>query len=90
MTTGEQTSSGAQGDGSAPVISKQHASVQTVASSSQSQSSGVVVPQFGSTLNQPFALKLDDNNFSLWKTIVSAIARGHMLDGFLTGAKARP
>ena len=50
----------------------------------------VVVPQFGSTLNQPFALKLERNNFSLWKTMVSAITRGHRLEGYLLGTTPRP
>uniref|UniRef100_A0A803PM38 Integrase catalytic domain-containing protein n=1 Tax=Cannabis sativa TaxID=3483 RepID=A0A803PM38_CANSA len=50
----------------------------------------IVVPQFGSTLNQPFALKLDRNNFSLWRTMVSAIVRGHRLDGYLKGTLPKP
>uniref|UniRef100_A0A803PAA3 Retrotransposon Copia-like N-terminal domain-containing protein n=1 Tax=Cannabis sativa TaxID=3483 RepID=A0A803PAA3_CANSA len=29
------------------------------------------------TLSQPFTVKLDRNNFSLWKTMVYTIIRGH-------------
>ncbi|KAM6580254.1 hypothetical protein CsatA_004028 [Cannabis sativa] len=50
----------------------------------------ISVPHFGSTLNQPFSLKLDRNNFSLRKTMVMAIARVHQLDGYLTGARSIP
>ncbi|XP_060969652.1 uncharacterized protein LOC133036898 [Cannabis sativa] len=53
-------------------------------------SSNVSVPHFRSTLNQQFALKLDRNDFSLWKTMVMAIVRGHRLDGYLTGGRSRP
>ncbi|KAM6568773.1 hypothetical protein CsatB_016758 [Cannabis sativa] len=42
------------------------------------------------TLNQPFSLKLDRNNFTLWKTMVSTIIRGHRLDGFVNGTRPCP
>uniref|UniRef100_A0A803PPY9 GAG-pre-integrase domain-containing protein n=1 Tax=Cannabis sativa TaxID=3483 RepID=A0A803PPY9_CANSA len=45
-------------------------------------------PQHFSTLNQPFSLKLDRNNYTLWKTMVSTIVRGHRLEGYLTEAIA--
>ncbi|XP_062104513.1 uncharacterized protein LOC133815719 [Humulus lupulus] len=44
-------------------------------------------PQHFSTLNQPFSVKLDRYNYTLWKTMVSTIVRGHRLEGYLTGAK---
>jgi histone deacetylase 1/2 len=46
----------------------------------------VTTPQFGSSLNQAFTLKLDRGNFTLWKKMVSTIIRGHRLDGYITGA----
>lgn len=52
--------------------------------------SSVIVPQFGSSLNQPFSIKLDRNNFSLWRTVVNSIVRGHRLDGYLNGGKPKP
>ena len=52
--------------------------------------SNVIVPQFGSSLNQPFSIKLDRNNFSLWRTVVNSIVRGHRLDGYLNGGKPKP
>lgn len=42
------------------------------------------------SLNQPFSLKLDHNNFILWKTMVSTIVRGHRLHGYLSGTKSCP
>uniref|UniRef100_A0A803Q4P4 Integrase catalytic domain-containing protein n=1 Tax=Cannabis sativa TaxID=3483 RepID=A0A803Q4P4_CANSA len=42
------------------------------------------------TLNQPFSLKLDRNNFTLWKTMVSTIVRGHRLHGYLNGTLMCP
>ncbi|KAM6597528.1 hypothetical protein CsatA_008052 [Cannabis sativa] len=42
------------------------------------------------TLNQPFPLKLDRNNYTLWKTMVSTIIRGHRLDGFVHGTRVCP
>uniref|UniRef100_A0A803QCY3 Integrase catalytic domain-containing protein n=1 Tax=Cannabis sativa TaxID=3483 RepID=A0A803QCY3_CANSA len=48
------------------------------------------VPHHFSTLKQPFSLKLDMNNYSLWKTMVSTIVRGHRLDGFLNGTNVCP
>ena len=43
-----------------------------------------------STLNQPFAMKLDRNNYSLWKTMVATVIRGHRLDGYINGLKPCP
>ncbi|XP_062076240.1 uncharacterized protein LOC133780651 [Humulus lupulus] len=72
--------------------SSQHSSVSRPVLSSHAQPPhhGTLVPQVGSTLTQPFALKLDRHNFSVWKTMVSAIVRGHHLDGYLTGTKVKP
>uniref|UniRef100_A0A803PEH4 Integrase catalytic domain-containing protein n=1 Tax=Cannabis sativa TaxID=3483 RepID=A0A803PEH4_CANSA len=42
------------------------------------------------TLNQPFSLKLDRNNYTLWKTMVSTIVRGHRLHGYLSGTLMCP
>uniref|UniRef100_A0A803PZP0 Reverse transcriptase Ty1/copia-type domain-containing protein n=1 Tax=Cannabis sativa TaxID=3483 RepID=A0A803PZP0_CANSA len=47
-------------------------------------------PQQLTTLNQPFSLKLDKNNFTLWKTMVSTIVRDHRLHGYLNGIKMCP
>uniref|UniRef100_A0A803NZ12 Integrase catalytic domain-containing protein n=1 Tax=Cannabis sativa TaxID=3483 RepID=A0A803NZ12_CANSA len=58
-------------------------------SSSSTQLPNTYLQHF-STLNQPFSLKLDKNNFTLWKTMVSTIVRGHRLDGFLNGTKPCP
>uniref|UniRef100_A0A803QD97 Retrovirus-related Pol polyprotein from transposon TNT 1-94-like beta-barrel domain-containing protein n=1 Tax=Cannabis sativa TaxID=3483 RepID=A0A803QD97_CANSA len=73
-----------------PHFGQQRVANRTSKKKNGSSSSNVSVPHFGSTLNQPFALKLDRNNFSLWKTMVKAIARGHRLDGYLTGARTMP
>lgn len=49
-----------------------------------------VVTPFSNTLSQPFSLKLDRNNFPLWKTMVFTIIRGHRLEGYLNGQKECP
>uniref|UniRef100_A0A803PYD1 Retrovirus-related Pol polyprotein from transposon RE1 n=1 Tax=Cannabis sativa TaxID=3483 RepID=A0A803PYD1_CANSA len=49
-----------------------------------------LVTPFSNTLSQPFSLKLDRNNYPLWKTMVFTIIRGHRLKGFLTGQKTCP
>ncbi|KAF4346653.1 hypothetical protein G4B88_009916 [Cannabis sativa] len=56
----------------------------------QSQTPNMLIRQVGSTLTQSFALKLDKNNYFLWKTMVSAIVRGHRLDGYRTGGRSKP
>ena len=56
----------------------------------QVNNSAVVVPQFGSVLSQSVALKLDRSNYTLWKTVVSTIIRGHQLDGFISGTNVCP
>ena len=45
---------------------------------------------FGNTLSHPFGLKLDRTNYTLWKTMVSTIIRGHRLDGYINGLKPAP
>uniref|UniRef100_A0A803Q6A2 Integrase catalytic domain-containing protein n=1 Tax=Cannabis sativa TaxID=3483 RepID=A0A803Q6A2_CANSA len=82
---------GAEGDS---VVSgrngRQYSTSNIPASINPAQTPNVVVPHFGSTLNQPFTLKLDINNFTLWRTMVVAIVRGHRLDGYLKGTLPRP
>ncbi|KAF4363634.1 hypothetical protein G4B88_021751 [Cannabis sativa] len=53
-------------------------------------SGGFSSSPFGNTLSSPFALKLDRNNYVLWKTMVSTIIRGHRLDGFINGVRQAP
>uniref|UniRef100_A0A803PQM4 Retrotransposon Copia-like N-terminal domain-containing protein n=1 Tax=Cannabis sativa TaxID=3483 RepID=A0A803PQM4_CANSA len=55
----------------------------TTTRGSQTQTPSIFVRPFGSTLNHPFALKLDRINFPLWRTMVYVIVRGHRLDGYL-------
>uniref|UniRef100_A0A803PAZ4 Reverse transcriptase Ty1/copia-type domain-containing protein n=1 Tax=Cannabis sativa TaxID=3483 RepID=A0A803PAZ4_CANSA len=61
------------------------ASVQTAAMSPLP-----VTTPFGSTLIQPFTMKLDRHNFPLWKTMVFTIIRGHRLEGFINGQRTPP
>ena len=49
-----------------------------------------VATPFSNTLSQPFSLKLDRNNFPLWKTMVFTIIRGHRLEGYLNGQRSCP
>ena len=86
-----QASSGSDDRGQKDTASAVQQAMSTAATvHSQAQSQNPVVPHFGSALNQPFALKLDRNNFTLWRTMVSAIVRGHRLDGYLKGTILRP
>ena len=87
MSTGDQTPPAGE---SSTARTEGGSNVATLSTPNGVSDSNIVVPQFGSTLNQPFSLKLDRNNFSLWRTVVSSIARGHRLEGYLTGAKVRP
>ncbi|TXG55646.1 hypothetical protein EZV62_020902 [Acer yangbiense] len=45
---------------------------------------------FGNKLNQSFAIKLDRQNFILWKTMVTTIIKGHRLDGHLYSTRPCP
>ncbi|KAF4370977.1 hypothetical protein F8388_002870 [Cannabis sativa] len=45
---------------------------------------------FGNTLTQPFSIKLDRNNYTLWRNLVSTIIRGHRLEGYVNGTKPCP
>ncbi|KAM6545892.1 hypothetical protein CsatB_026628 [Cannabis sativa] len=80
------TNSQAQSNAGNPAVTAA-ASTNTGAGPSNPQ---LHVPHHFSTLNQPFSLKLDMNNYSLWKTMVSTIVRGHRLDGFLNGTNICP
>lgn len=81
-----QAPSGSVDEGQKETASAVQQMVSTAAIlNSQAQSQSPVVPHFGSTSNQPFALKLYRNNVTLWRTMVSAIVRGHRLDGYLKG-----
>ncbi|KAF4365947.1 hypothetical protein F8388_019191 [Cannabis sativa] len=55
-----------------------------------SSNSAPIVTPFSNTLSQPFSLKLDRNNFPLWKTMVNTIIRGHRLEGFINGTQPAP
>ncbi|KAK0579962.1 hypothetical protein LWI29_034062 [Acer saccharum] len=45
---------------------------------------------FGKSMGQSFGNKPDCNNFTLWKTMVTTVIRGHRLDGFLSGTRSCP
>ncbi|KAF4393567.1 hypothetical protein F8388_023371 [Cannabis sativa] len=45
---------------------------------------------FGNTLTQPFSIKLDRNNYTLWRNLVSTIIMGHRLEGYVNGTKPCP
>lgn len=87
MATGEQTPPIGERS-SAPTPGDSN--IASLSTPNGALSSSVVVPQFGSTLNQSFSLKLDRHNFSLWRTVVSSIVRGHRLEGYLTGTTVKP
>uniref|UniRef100_A0A803P9R6 Retrotransposon Copia-like N-terminal domain-containing protein n=1 Tax=Cannabis sativa TaxID=3483 RepID=A0A803P9R6_CANSA len=63
------------------MIGEQSATSAVTQSANPSASSGGT--HIASMLNQPFALKLDRQNYTLWKTMVFAIVRGHRLDGYV-------
>uniref|UniRef100_A0A803P2C0 Integrase catalytic domain-containing protein n=1 Tax=Cannabis sativa TaxID=3483 RepID=A0A803P2C0_CANSA len=44
----------------------------------------------GNTLTQPFSIKLDRNNYTLWRNLVSTIIMGHRLEGYVNGTKPCP
>uniref|UniRef100_A0A803NN97 Retrotransposon Copia-like N-terminal domain-containing protein n=1 Tax=Cannabis sativa TaxID=3483 RepID=A0A803NN97_CANSA len=82
------------GDENTPSVSTEGASAiqgtQPTRNGASSSQNTNPYPNQLTTLNQPFSLKLDRNNYTLWKTMVSAIVRGHRLHGYLTGAKECP
>lgn len=45
---------------------------------------------FGMNLTQTLVVKLDKNNFLLWKNMIMPIIRGHNLEGYLLGIKQCP
>uniref|UniRef100_A0A803NLS7 Retrotransposon Copia-like N-terminal domain-containing protein n=1 Tax=Cannabis sativa TaxID=3483 RepID=A0A803NLS7_CANSA len=87
MSTGDQTPHNQASTGGARTTASNIATATNVASASNAPTPSA---PFGSTLTQPFALKLDRNNYTLWRTMVFTIVRGHRLDGYLTGARSRP
>ncbi|KAL2524706.1 Uncharacterized protein Adt_09760 [Abeliophyllum distichum] len=67
-------------------------------STNHSTSSTVVPPLLGDNYTSPFgmnltqspAVKLDKNNFLLWKNMIMPVIRGHNLEGFILGTKVCP
>ncbi|KAL2525046.1 Uncharacterized protein Adt_10100 [Abeliophyllum distichum] len=45
---------------------------------------------FGMNLTQTPAIKLEKNNFLLWKNMIMSIIRCHNLEGFILGTKVCP
>uniref|UniRef100_A0A803PCW7 Retrotransposon Copia-like N-terminal domain-containing protein n=1 Tax=Cannabis sativa TaxID=3483 RepID=A0A803PCW7_CANSA len=62
----------------------------SAAATSQTALPNSFASPFSSTLSQPFSLRLDRNNFPLWKTMVFTIIRGHRLEGFINGQRQCP
>jgi hypothetical protein len=52
--------------------------------------SNAIAPQVGGALSQSLLLKLDRQNYTLWKTMVLAIVKGHQFEGYLSGTLACP
>ncbi|KAL2475256.1 Uncharacterized protein Adt_35992 [Abeliophyllum distichum] len=45
---------------------------------------------FGMNLTQAATVKLDRDNFLLWKNVIMHVVRGHGLEGYLLGTKECP
>ncbi|KAL2493066.1 Uncharacterized protein Adt_28694 [Abeliophyllum distichum] len=45
---------------------------------------------FGMNLTQSSFVKLDRDNFLLWKNVIMPVVRGHGLEGYLLGTKVCP
>lgn len=45
---------------------------------------------FGMSLTQTHSIKLDRDNYLLWKNMILPIIRGHNLEGYLLGTKVCP
>ncbi|KAL2481403.1 Uncharacterized protein Adt_34369 [Abeliophyllum distichum] len=48
------------------------------------------ISPFGMNLTQTPSVKLDKNNFLLWKNMIMPIIKGHNLEGFILGTKKCP
>lgn len=48
------------------------------------------VTHFSNPLKSTIFVKLNDNNFLLWKSMALAILRGQRLDGYILGTKVCP
>uniref|UniRef100_A0A803NUC9 Integrase catalytic domain-containing protein n=1 Tax=Cannabis sativa TaxID=3483 RepID=A0A803NUC9_CANSA len=93
MSTPQDHSSTAQGatnQGDQTPTGQTPVPVTTMVPTSSSSSTPPISNPFSNTLSQPFSLKLDRNNFPLWKTMVNTIIRGHRLDGFINGSRPTP
>ncbi|KAK9139579.1 hypothetical protein Scep_009261 [Stephania cephalantha] len=44
-----------------------------------------VIDPFGHALSRSISIKLDENNYPLWKTLMMPSIRGHNLDGIMLG-----
>uniref|UniRef100_A0A803PR44 Retrotransposon Copia-like N-terminal domain-containing protein n=1 Tax=Cannabis sativa TaxID=3483 RepID=A0A803PR44_CANSA len=53
-------------------------------------SGGLNNSPFGNTLTQPFSIKLDRNNFTLWRNLVSTMSRALSLEGYINGTRICP
>ncbi|KAL2517773.1 Uncharacterized protein Adt_14020 [Abeliophyllum distichum] len=45
---------------------------------------------FGMNLTQSASIKLDRDNFLLWKNVIMPVVRGHGLEGYMLGTKICP
>ncbi|KAL2517514.1 Uncharacterized protein Adt_13761 [Abeliophyllum distichum] len=48
------------------------------------------LPPFSMNLTQAASVKLDKDNYLLWKNVIMPIIRGHSLEGYLLGSKVCP
>uniref|UniRef100_A0A803R2Q2 Retrotransposon Copia-like N-terminal domain-containing protein n=1 Tax=Cannabis sativa TaxID=3483 RepID=A0A803R2Q2_CANSA len=89
MSTPQDQASATNQGGQTPAGQNTGAASTMTLTPSSSNPSPISTP-FSNTLSQPFSLKLDRNNFPLWKTMVNTIIRGHRLDGFINGNRPAP
>lgn len=50
----------------------------------------IISSSFGHPLSTVLTVKLDENNYLLWRGMVLAILRGQKVDGYVLGTKERP
>ncbi|TXG72772.1 hypothetical protein EZV62_001351 [Acer yangbiense] len=48
------------------------------------------ITPIGNSMGKSFAIKLDRNNYTLWKMMVTTVIKGHRLDGYLFGTRPCP
>uniref|UniRef100_A0A803NLT1 Uncharacterized protein n=1 Tax=Cannabis sativa TaxID=3483 RepID=A0A803NLT1_CANSA len=87
MSTGDQTPHNQASTGGARTTASNIATATNVASASNAPTPSA---PFGSTLTQPFALKLDRNNYTLWRTMVFTIVQWPSSRRILESWRSRP